>query len=145
MPMIYATKADLAAWLNPDAPGDPPANATLLLRTASMAVTEATETAFYAADTNGLPTDAKTLQAFKDATCIQAAALLSFDVDPLAGGTLEAGGVETSVALLSARVTYADAAAAVEAQQQLLGGLTLDAQRVLRQAGIQLGVPWIVG
>lgn len=142
MPTIYATADDLATWLG-DTPA--PANAVALLRSASMAVTEATETAFYAADSNGLPTDAKTLQAFKDATCIQAAALMAFGVDPNAGGTLEAGAVESSVGILSARVTYADAAAGVDAQQQLLNGLTLDAQRALRQAGIHLGVPWIVG
>jgi hypothetical protein len=144
MPIIYAAPPDLSAWLAlsgaqmPEFPGG-------YLRTASMAVTEATETAFYATDSDGLPTETKTLQAFKDATCAQAAALIAFEIDPTAGGTLEAGGVETSVAIGSARITYADTIAAIEAIQQLLGGLTRDAALILRQAGIQLGIPWIVG
>lgn len=144
MPIIYATSDDLTAWLAVSG-ATPPANPGGYLRTASMAVTEATETAFYATDSSGLPTDAGTLQAFKDATCSQAAALAAFEIDPTAGGILEGGSVESAVQILSARVQYADSAAAVEALQQLLGGLVPEAQRILKQAGLVLGVPWIVG
>lgn len=144
MPIIYATAEDLTSWLTISG-ATPPANPGGYLRTASMAVTEATETAFYATDSQGLPTDAKTLQAFKDATCAQAAALAAFEVDPTAGGILEGGQVETSVAILSARVTYADNQAAVDGQKQLLEGLVPEARRILRQAGLMLGVPWVVG
>ena len=137
----YASTDDLAAWLGADAP----ANATLLLRTASYAVREATETAYYAADpVTGLPTATATLAAFRDATCAQAAALHAIDIDPTAGGALEVG-VQTSIGIGSARITYADAAEAVAAKQQILGGLCLEAARILRQANIVLGVPWVVG
>lgn len=137
----YASTDDLTAWTGTTAP----ANATLLLRTASYAVREATETAYYAADpVTGLPTDTKTLGAFRDATCAQAAALAAADIDPTFGGTLEPG-VQTSIGIGSARITYADAADAVAAKQDLIGGLCLEARRILRQAGIVTGVPWIVG
>lgn len=142
MPIIYADDTALTAWLSPT---PLPTNSAKILRTASMAVTEATETAFYATDSTGVPTDAVTKQAFQDATCAQAAALIAYGVDTDAGGILEGGTVETSVALLSARVTYADNQAAVDGQQQLLNGLVPEAQRILRQAGLVLGVPWVVG
>lgn len=142
MPIIYADSTALAAWLSPTPLPD---NATKILRSASMTITEATETAFYATDSTGVPTDAKTKQAFQDATCAQAAALIAYGIDPDAGGILEGGAIETSVALLSARVTYADNQAAVDGQQQLLNGLVPEAQRILRQAGLVLGVPWVVG
>lgn len=144
MPIIYAAASDLSAWLSltgtpmPDFPGG-------YLRTASMAVTEALETAFYATDPNGLPTDAKTLQAFKDATCAQASALIALEIDPAAGGILQGGQIEQAVQILSARVTYADSGAAVEALQQVLGSLVPEAARCLKQAGLVIGVPWIVG
>jgi hypothetical protein len=144
MPIIYAASADLAEWLSltgtpmPDYPGG-------FLRTASMAVTEAMETGFYAVDSTGLPTDAKTLQAFKDATCAQAAALIALEIDPAAGGILQGGQVEQAVQLLSARVQFADSAAAVEGLQQILGGIVPESARCLKQAGLVVGVPWIVG
>jgi hypothetical protein len=143
MATVYATPTDLTAWM---APTVIPANATQLLRTASLAIREATETAFYAADpTTGLPTDTVLLQAFNDATCAHAAALYTFSIDPLAGGTLESGVVESSVGIGTARITYADAAAALAAKGELVNGICLEASRILRQAGIVLGVPWIVG
>ena len=142
MATVYAQPDDLAAWMEADAP----ANATRLLRTASLAVREATETAFYAVDSvTGLPTDATLLQAFNDATCSHAAALYTFSIDPLAGGTLESGMVESAVGIGTARITYADATAALEAQGELVNGICLEASRILRQSGIVLGIPWVVG
>lgn len=139
--LVYATRDDYAAWISDTAP----ANIDALLRTASLAVREATELAFYTADATGMPTDPTQLQAFNDATCCQAAALAAFGVDPNAGGTLESGGVETSVGIGTARETFADAAAAVEAQQNLIQGLTPDAKRILRNAKLMPASPWVVG
>ncbi len=139
--LVYATTTDYAAWTGTTSP----ANIAQLLRTASMAVREATEMAFYTVDSTGMPTDAVQLQAFNDATCCQAAALAAFQVDPLAGGTLESGEVESAVGIGTARITYGDAAAAVEAQRALIGGLTPDARRILRNARLMPTSPWVVG
>lgn len=141
MSLIYATTADLTAWMQPTSI---PTNATQLLRTASMAVREATESAFYAADTTGMPTDPVILQAFKDATCAQAAALATQDINPLAGGAL-LDGVESSVGLLSGRITYAGTDQVLSGKKQVIGGLVREAYLILRQAGIILNTPWVVG
>lgn len=138
--LVYASTNDLASWMGTPAP----ANATALLRTASLAVREATELAFYATDTTGLPTDATILQAFSDATCSHAAALYQADVDPNAGGVLEPG-VHASDGIGSARITYSDAALAAEAKRMLVRGLCQEAQRILRNAGLTPTAPWIVG
>lgn len=142
MALVYATDADLTAWMAPTAL---PANSAQLLRTASFAVREFTETAYYACDTTGMPTDPVQLQAFKDATCAQAAAMASFQVDPLAGGVLESSLVESAVGIGTAKISYGDAAAAVQGQLQLLNGLVLEAARILRQAGLVVTAPWVVG
>jgi len=140
---IYATEDNLTAWMTPTVP---PANAAQYLRTASLAVTEATKVWFYTVDNDGIPTDATLKQAFNDATCAQAAAMITFGIDPLAGGVLEAGGVEQSVGIGSGRITYADAALAVQAQAILLGELCREADRILRNAWLQnMTNPWVVG
>ncbi|MGN6722988.1 MAG: hypothetical protein ACTHJM_10290, partial [Marmoricola sp.] len=72
--LIYATTDDLTVWMAPTAPPDPAAQ---YLRTASLAVAEATKTWFYSTDTTGAPTDATIKQAFNDATCAQAAAMIT--------------------------------------------------------------------
>ena len=138
--LVYASTDDLQTWLGAAAP----ANATALLRSASLAVREATELAFYDTDSTGRPTDATILQAFNDATCCQAAWLTTEGVDPNLGGTLEAG-VEASVGIGSARITYADGADAAAAKQRALTGLCPDAQRILRNARLTPTAPWIVG
>lgn len=58
---LYATTEQ--AW-----PTDPPANAALLLRTASRLVDVLLTTRHYDVDTAGLPTDADAVQALQDAT-----------------------------------------------------------------------------
>lgn len=140
---IYATGADYAAWTGVAAPS----NITQILRSASLAVREATEGAFYAADpATGLPLDATVLKAFNDATCCQASALVALGYDPATGGTITAG-VKESKQLGTARITYAasDVQAAAQAKQQAITGLVVDAQRILRNAGLLKAVPWVVG
>lgn len=137
----YATVDDLAAWID----GDLPDNAKAVLRSAAYAVREATSTAYYPADkVTGLPTDASTLAAFRDATCAQAAAIIQLGIDPLMGGSTDPQ-VESAVGIGSAHVQYADAALAVQARQQVLNGLCQEAARILRQSNIVLGVTWVVG
>ncbi len=138
--LIYATPADLSTWTGADAP----VNVVGLLRTASLAVREGTELCFYDTDSSGMPTDAALLQAFNDATCCQAAYLSAEAVDPNRGGVIDTG-IETSVGIGSARITYADAQATVAAKQAALGGLCPDAARILRNAGLYATAPWIVG
>jgi len=65
---IYATTADLAKHLEG---GALPAYPRKLLKQASADVQGATKCAIYDTDTNGFPTDAATIAAFRDAVCAQ--------------------------------------------------------------------------
>lgn len=140
--LVYAKSTDYAAWTGTTAPS----NITQVLRSASLAVREATELSFYATDTTGMPTDPGILQAFNDATCCQAAALIALGVDTNAGGAVVAS-VKESKSIGSARITYAaqDAKNAAEAKQQALTGLVPEAIRILRDAGALKLSPWVVG
>lgn len=135
--LTYATTDDLQTWIGAAVPTD----ADQLLRTASMAVRDATMTNYYPVDGTGLPTDAKTLQAFKDATCAHAAALSDAKVSATAGGVLAAN-VATSKKVGSASIDYAGAGAATQAKQALLAGLCPEGVQILRQAGIACAAPW---
>ena len=144
MTLVYAVPDDLAAWTGSAAP----ANATPLLRSASLLVRDATASAFYAADTTGLPTDPGTLQAFKDATCAQAAFWAANGIDP-AAGALPTAGVLRGKKLGSASLDYDTAAAAsqavLQARMDSVEGLVPEAVRILRGAGVNTYGPWIVG
>lgn len=136
---IYATVDAFAEWIDTDLP----ANARALLRTASMAVREATEAAWYDTDpATWMPTDASVAQAFSDATCCQAAFLNATGYDPFAGFE---SSVEVAVGVGSAKVQYADAADAAAARQAAIYGLCPEAWRILRQARIYYNSPWVVG
>lgn len=71
MARVYATEADLTAWLPTGAtlPADPDA----ALRAASEVVDEMLLTALYAVDAAGMPTDTGVAAALADATCAQVA------------------------------------------------------------------------
>lgn len=142
MVLVYATSADYLAWTSATAP----TNIDLIMRSASLAVREATEMCFYLTDSSGYPTDAGIKQAFNDATCCQAAALIAVGYDPAAGGTVTAT-VTQSEGIGSAHIQYAttDVQAAAEAKRRVIEGLTLDAQRILRDAGLRINSPWVVG
>lgn len=141
--LVYAQASDYLTWTGTSTI---PSNMTAVLRSASLAVREATEAAFYQVDGTGMPTDATILQAFNDATCCQAAALVAIGYDPTTGGTVTAT-VEQATALGTAHVTYAasDVQAAAEAKQKAITGLVPDAERILRNAGLLKNVPWLVG
>lgn len=130
--LVYADSADLAAYTGVAAP----ANATQLLRFASMLVRRVTSQAFYAVDETGLPTDADVLTAFRDATCAQANAWSLNGIDP-AAGVAGVGGVVVKKSLGSASVDYAvDSSVAAEQARLAGGGLTLEAMLILRNYGL---------
>lgn len=136
---IYATPAQLAAYLDPDATEPPtPPLATVLLRSASALVRDATKTALYNVDrATGLPTDQGILSMLADATCEQAAAWSVNGIDPRKG----AGQVQRRVAskaLGGASVSYVADPAADTYLSALASGqsLVLSAWTMLRNAGL---------
>lgn len=75
---VYATVDELTAWL-----GDyPPVNADVLLSRASLVVDQLLVGAVYPTDVAGLPTDAATVAALRDAACAQVAWWVSAHPDP---------------------------------------------------------------
>lgn len=135
----YATLDDLAQWVDDDLPTTSPA----ILRSAAYAVADEVALAVYSTDpSTGLPTDPALIAAFRDATCAQAAWLITNDIDAFSGGATAR--LEDSVAIGSARVNYADAADAAAARRRGLDGLCPEACRILAHAGltnIVLNVP----
>jgi hypothetical protein len=136
----YATSADLATWTGTAAP----TNVVPLLRSASIVIRDATLFAFYAVDGTGTPTDATTLQAFKDATCAQAAAMIALGIDPLAGGVYESS-IESLVRIGSGEIRYGDDAVAAAAKERALASMVPEAKLLLQQAGINLYAVWVTG
>jgi len=143
--LVYATSSDLAAWTSPT---PAPANATALLRSASILIREATITLTYPVDANGAPTDAAIVQAFKDATCSQAAHWAGANIDPTAYGIPQAG-ILREKAIGSARLGYdtAGASSVTITQAKMAAATTLCAEAVmiLQQAGLHLSTVWISG
>lgn len=146
MSPVYATTDDYtqAGY------GTPPVDATRLLATASRWVREATNGDIYDADDTGMPTDADTLAAFKDATTAQVFAWSSANVDP-AVGVLPVQGARTvaSKSLDGGTVTYdntlTSSAAAVAARQRIATVLCDESARILRQAGLGSTRSWDFG
>jgi hypothetical protein len=141
--LVYATPDDLAAWTGTTAP----ANATALLRSASLLVREATRNCFYATDGTGQPTDTATLAAFKDATTAQAAFWAANSIDPVAVFT--PAQIVNQKSIGSARLGYdtagAGSVAAYQARVQAAQELCADAVRILQDANLQLHGVWVVG
>jgi len=81
--LVYATPDDLSTFTGQPAPD----NAARLLRGASMLVRRATRAALYDTTSAGLPSDPDTAEAFKDATCAQAAEWARRGIDPATGVT----------------------------------------------------------
>lgn len=136
MVLVYATNADLTAWL---AGASLPANSTVLLRSASMLVRNATMTALYNVDNEGLPSDAAVLEAFTDATCAQAAYWSAAGVDPTSGGVSTSAPVR-SKKIGSAGIEYdtgvSASVTAFSAKQAAANSLCGEAWMILQQAGI---------
>jgi hypothetical protein len=140
-PSSYALPADLAEYTGTAGP----ANATVLLRSATNLVLDATNQAYYAVDpATGLPTDAQILAALKLATVIQAAAWAAIGYDPLTGGVATVSVVQSSKAGQSSD-TFADAQLAAQARQDAIRGLVPEAERVLRYNNLLIPNPWVFG
>ncbi|QOT15881.1 hypothetical protein [Paenarthrobacter sp. YJN-5] len=135
MVLVYADATALTAWTG----GPPPANATQLLRSASMLITSATVAAVYGVDDAGLPSDAAVLEAFRDATCAQVAYWVAAGVDPVAGGISTTAPVRAKK-LGSGSFEYDTAVSgsvnAFQAKRAAAITLCAEAFMILHQAGI---------
>ena len=142
--LIYATSTDLAAWTGASAP----ANAATLLRSASLLIRTETTAALYPTDTTGLPTDATTLQAFKDAACAQAAFWSAAGIDPASGGISTIAPTRRKK-VGSAELEYDTSAQAAAAQQVVLRAAThrlcAEAYQILTGQNLLTGQPWVFG
>lgn len=119
----YATPAELATWLHPDATDpQPPENAALLLREARNTVLDVLAGSVYAIDRlTGLPTDAAVLVAIKSAVLQQAADLSTNGIDPQkADGGLRPEVASKSLAGMS--VSYVQNGAAAGTRAALAAG-----------------------
>lgn len=146
MTILYATTADLAAWITPETVPD---NGAALIRSASLLITEETQTAYYAASTStGLPTDTAVIAAFKDATCAQCAVWINLGVDPNLAGYDAKSPVKGSK-ILGGEVSYdtsgSSSATAFAAKQRLITELCPESQRILRQANLLGTRVWTYG
>lgn len=89
--LVYADEADLSTHV-----AELPDNADVLLRFASVLVRRATRFDVYDTTPAGMPDDPWVIDAFRDATCVQAAMWAANGVDPSAGSAGVDGGVESS-------------------------------------------------
>ena len=89
--LVYADEADLSTHVV-----ELPDNADTLLRFASVLVRKATRFDVYDTTPAGMPDDPWVIEAFRDATCVQAAMWAANSVDPAAGSAGVDGGVESS-------------------------------------------------
>lgn len=138
IPPALATPTDLATWTGTTAPS----NAVQLLRSCTTLVLNATESAYYPFDPlTGLATETQTLEAMRDATCIQAAAWAALGINPATGGVLTSK-VKQSTKLLSGSITYADSADAAAARKLAYENLVPEAMARLQQVNLLNGSPW---
>lgn len=140
---LYATPAQLARYMHPDADPTPapPENATVLLRTASRLVDEATVGAVYSVDAFGVPTQPAVQLALAEAAMEQASAWAFANVDPRKGVEQ----LPRQVASKSANglsVSYVAYAAADDERRAFASGtkLTFAAWTILEAAGLTRAV-----
>lgn len=89
--LTYAEPHDLA-----DHMVEVPDDAEVLIRFASMLVRKATRFDVYDTTPAGMPDDPWIIEAFRDATCVQAAMWATNSINPAAGSAGVEGGVESS-------------------------------------------------
>jgi hypothetical protein len=141
VPDALAQPEDLAEWTQTAAP----ANAAVLLRSATSLVLEATRQAYYPVDPlTGLSTDAQIGQALKDATCVQAAAWAALGYDPLTGGVVTSK-VASSKKIGTASVQFADSQIAAASRAAAATELVPEAERILELNNLLLPNPWTFG
>ena len=139
--LIYATSAQLAAWTGVAAP----ANATTLLRSASILVHRATMTAIYDVDVvTSLPVDTALVAALSDATCSQVGTWIALAINP-AKGAADGGTAVAQKSIGSGSIQYAVYAATTQARADAATDLSQEALLILAQAGLASGSPWELG
>lgn len=136
MPLVYATSDDLATFTGNPAPD----NAARLLKGASALVRTATRAALYDVTSTGLPSDPDIAEAFRDATCAQAAEWIDKGVDPASG---TAPGVPQSSGIGGATVNWG--APGGLTPEQTLHQLVPDALWYLEAAGLLSGTVQVWG
>lgn len=128
MNLVYATVDDLKQYVD-----DVPKRAELLLKLASRMVYQATKTAWYRVDSNGMPTNEVVREAFREATCLQVLEWQLAGLDPLAGVVGQSAGVKAS-SIDGARVEYSETSE--EAMQRALTRLCGSAYATLNVLGL---------
>lgn len=98
--LVYAESHDLA-----DHMAEVPDDAEVLIRFASVLVRRATRFDVYDTTPAGMPDDPWIIDAFRDATCVQAAMWAANGVNPAAGVAGVDGGVDSST-IAGATVKY---------------------------------------
>jgi hypothetical protein len=137
-PTVYSNWAGVAG----------PTNIVPILRSCSALVLDATELAVYDVNVStGLATDPVILAALRDATCIQAQAWVTLNIDPATGGVLQSTKAVKLKKLASAVIEYSDAElqAAAAARAAAYTGLVPDAARFLQQRNLLSVTAWVVG
>lgn len=136
MPLVYATADDLTEFLGTAAPD----NADRLLKGASALVRRETRAALYDVTSTGLPSDPDIAEAFRDATCAQAAEWIDNGADPAAGTS---PGVPQSSGIGGATVNWG--APGGLTPEQTLHQLIPDALEYLDAAGLLSGTVQVWG
>ena len=143
--IVHATEAQLATWTGTAAP----ANAAVLLRSASLLVDRALIGAIYSTDTTGVATDATVLQALADATCAQAATWATLGIDPTGGPAGASSGQVVAKTIGSARIEYdrssTGRSTAGSARADAAVTLTDEALQILANAGLLTTRVWTYG
>ena len=98
--LVYAVPDDLA-----DHMAEVPDDAEVLIRYASTLVRSATRFDVYDVTPAGMPDDPWVIDAFRDATCVQAAMWAANGINPAAGSAGVEGGVDSST-IAGATVKY---------------------------------------
>jgi hypothetical protein len=133
MARIYATTEDLTTYLG--AGGTVPANATSLLRSASLLISSETRTAVYPTDSGGYALDTTVRAAFRDAACAQVMFWDAMKIDP----TLGAAGVApiaASKSIRGASIQYSTYVSTAQARANAAGVLGPDAWYALDEVGL---------
>ena len=126
--LVYADEADLSTHV-----AELPDNADTLLRFASVLVRRATRFDVYDTTPAGMPDDPWVIEAFRDATCVQAAMWAANGVDPAAGSAGVDGGIESS-SIAGGTVKYDTSH--VDAARASIDTLSPMALAVLRAEGL---------
>lgn len=135
--LLYATTADVTAWIGEDPDVDP----TGMIRKASILVGQACRNDLYDVDGAGKPSDPDLVEAMRDAVCAQVDYWVAAGVNP-AQGSAGLGRVKTEMTVDGATVKY-DTTGVVAAAQEAaasIDSLNGDALAILRNAGLASGL-----